>query len=318
MATVTGYTAARMQEIEDSAIVDGVIVGDNLILTRHDGATIDAGDVRGPQGDPGSTGDTAVAIVTSTTRPSSPYDGLIIYETDTKRYYSWNGSAWKYIGGEIICTSTTLPSAPFTGLSIYVTDTKQHFTWNGSVWDITDTYSICTSTTRPTNLTAGMSIYETDTKRTYTYNGAIWIPASGQMRCKANRNAVQAIPNNASTDIIWTTQEYDTDAIWTPGGTANSFIIPTNGVGLWRFVLDAQFAINGVGVRHFGLLKNAVALATWNGEGNSVWFAGSNVTGETVCAAGDIIKAYAYQSSGAALNVDNSYPVSLSAVFLGS
>lgn len=48
--TVTGFTAARMKLIEDSAIIDGEIVGDNLILTRYDESTIDAGNVRGPMG----------------------------------------------------------------------------------------------------------------------------------------------------------------------------------------------------------------------------------------------------------------------------
>jgi len=55
MATVTGYTAARMQEIEDSAIIGGVIVGDDLILTRYDEGEINAGNVRGPTGSPGVT-----------------------------------------------------------------------------------------------------------------------------------------------------------------------------------------------------------------------------------------------------------------------
>ncbi len=59
MATVTGYTAARMKEIEDSAIVDGDVVGDNLFLVRYDGTPIDAGNVRGSQGPTGSSGDTA-------------------------------------------------------------------------------------------------------------------------------------------------------------------------------------------------------------------------------------------------------------------
>lgn len=56
MATITGLTAARMIEIESQSIVDGEIVGDNLILTRFDNDTIDAGNVRGPQGDKGDTG----------------------------------------------------------------------------------------------------------------------------------------------------------------------------------------------------------------------------------------------------------------------
>lgn len=38
-------------------------------------------------------------VVTSGTRPSLPWEGMEIYETDTKRIYIWNGSAWVRIGG---------------------------------------------------------------------------------------------------------------------------------------------------------------------------------------------------------------------------
>jgi microcystin-dependent protein len=50
MARVTGFTAARMQEIEDTCIVSGAVLLDNLHLTQRDGTVIDAGNVRGPQG----------------------------------------------------------------------------------------------------------------------------------------------------------------------------------------------------------------------------------------------------------------------------
>jgi hypothetical protein len=53
MATITGLTADRMLAIEAASVVDGDIVGDNLILTKHDGSTVNAGNVRGPQGVPG-------------------------------------------------------------------------------------------------------------------------------------------------------------------------------------------------------------------------------------------------------------------------
>lgn len=56
MATVTGYTAARMQEIEDGSIVGGEVVGDDLVLTRRDGGTITAGPVVGPAGPTGPSG----------------------------------------------------------------------------------------------------------------------------------------------------------------------------------------------------------------------------------------------------------------------
>lgn len=61
MSTVTGLTAARMLAIEAASVIDGDIVGDNLILTKHDGSQINAGDVRGPEGPTGPVGsDTTV------------------------------------------------------------------------------------------------------------------------------------------------------------------------------------------------------------------------------------------------------------------
>lgn len=33
-------------------------------------------------------------VCTSTTRPSSPYEGMLIYETDTDRLFFWDGSSW--------------------------------------------------------------------------------------------------------------------------------------------------------------------------------------------------------------------------------
>lgn len=56
MATVTGFTAEKMQDIEDSVVVDGDVVGDDLILRRHDGTEINAGNVRGPAGVQGPSG----------------------------------------------------------------------------------------------------------------------------------------------------------------------------------------------------------------------------------------------------------------------
>lgn len=40
-----------------------------------------------------------IDIVTSSTRPGAPSEGQVIYETDTNRYFGWNGSNWVSIGG---------------------------------------------------------------------------------------------------------------------------------------------------------------------------------------------------------------------------
>lgn len=56
MATVTSLTADRMLAIEAASVVDGDVVGDDLILTRQDGSQINAGVVRGPAGPTGPVG----------------------------------------------------------------------------------------------------------------------------------------------------------------------------------------------------------------------------------------------------------------------
>jgi microcystin-dependent protein len=57
MATITGLTAERMLEIEGSSVVSGEIIDGNLILTKFDGTTVDAGPLpEGPQGPVGPAG----------------------------------------------------------------------------------------------------------------------------------------------------------------------------------------------------------------------------------------------------------------------
>lgn len=53
MPDVTGLTAERMMAIEGASVVAGNVVGDDLILQKFDGTTMDAGNVRGPKGDTG-------------------------------------------------------------------------------------------------------------------------------------------------------------------------------------------------------------------------------------------------------------------------
>ena len=56
MATANVFSATRSQAIEDAAIVDASLVGDNLVLTSNDGTPHDVGSVRGAQGIQGDQG----------------------------------------------------------------------------------------------------------------------------------------------------------------------------------------------------------------------------------------------------------------------
>lgn len=64
-------------------------------------------------------------VCTSTTRPSAPYDGQMIYETDTDTVRVWNGSTWQAIGGTPVgsfFSYTPSTSNPASGTSITATD----------------------------------------------------------------------------------------------------------------------------------------------------------------------------------------------------
>lgn len=57
-------------------------------------------------------------VCTSSTRPTAPYEGQMIYETDTDLTYIWGGSAWQQVSGGtavgnsglVYITSTTVGS----------------------------------------------------------------------------------------------------------------------------------------------------------------------------------------------------------------
>lgn len=138
MAEVTGYTAEAMDVIRDETVVDGDINGSgHLILTTRGGTPIDAGLVKGDTGEQGPPGtDPSIIVCTSVTRPTVDlFEGLMIYETDTDRFYFYDGSGWVYRGGFFICTSVTRPGSPFEGLVIYETDTNRINIYTGSVWE---------------------------------------------------------------------------------------------------------------------------------------------------------------------------------------
>lgn len=79
-------------------------------------------------------------VVTSGTRPSVPYAGQLVYETDTNLLKAWNGTAWKtlsysnYANGAVLQVASTTKTDTFTmssstytdvtGLSVSITPTS--------------------------------------------------------------------------------------------------------------------------------------------------------------------------------------------------
>lgn len=59
-------------------------------------------------------------VCTSTTRPTNPYNGQIVYETDTGYLRVWDGAAWDYLSAKQN-TTEGLPAETYMGL-VKVTD----------------------------------------------------------------------------------------------------------------------------------------------------------------------------------------------------
>ena len=68
-------------------------------------------------------------VCTSLTRPASPYEGQMIYETDTDLVYLWNGSAW-------VETVSALTKAP-RGVMGYASRTSGDLAIAGGATDLT-------------------------------------------------------------------------------------------------------------------------------------------------------------------------------------
>ena len=53
-------------------------------------------------------------VCTSSTRPTAPYEGQMIYETDTDTVVVWNGTAWRYIAATTATSGSILQVKTFT------------------------------------------------------------------------------------------------------------------------------------------------------------------------------------------------------------
>lgn len=70
-------------------------------------------------------------VCTSTTRPATPFEGQMIYETDTDMIALWNGTSWRYIAATTPTYGTVLQVA-------YGSTSTEAQTTSNSVWTTTN------------------------------------------------------------------------------------------------------------------------------------------------------------------------------------
>lgn len=107
MATVTGYTAERMNQISNETVIDGNVVGDNLILVTRGGTQIDAGSVRGPIG---PNGPSMVIVERVADLPvytaGAGHDTEVAFVNETNDFHIWSDATLKWA-----VIASTVPAA---------------------------------------------------------------------------------------------------------------------------------------------------------------------------------------------------------------
>ena len=98
---------------------------------------------------------TGTIICTSSTRPSAPFEGQEIYETDTDLEQRWTGSAWVVSGSTgtsfLSASSTTTVAAAST-----ITYTQASITLTPGVWEVKSAMTLINGTTTDS---AAVAIY---------------------------------------------------------------------------------------------------------------------------------------------------------------
>ena len=92
-------------------------------------------------------------VCTSTTRPATPYEGQVVYETDTDLAYIYDGSAWRYAG--FPPHMTVLRATSISQAVANATEVSILFGAGTELVDTKDWHSTTTNTDRITPTVAG-------------------------------------------------------------------------------------------------------------------------------------------------------------------
>lgn len=195
MATITGYTAERMKQIEDAAIVDGEVVSGNLFLYPKNypvGAAVNAGSVIGPAGPQGLPGDVTEA------------------EVDTKI-----ATAIAPLASPTSCrVNRTTPYGVANNVNTTISS------WDSESWDTGAMHSTTVNPSRLTIPTGKTGIYQLSVN--FSFNPEVVTP-----RERSGTRLVRVLKNNATIETF----QHDPSTAFTNyfiSNTINLYLVENN------------------------------------------------------------------------------------------
>lgn len=142
-------------------------------------------------------------VCTSTTRPSAPYEGQMIYETDTDRTLVWNNSAWVMPNSPAQNPSglELISSSEFSGALIVYANNVFSSTYD--YYTIETTYSNTTTNEIGMRLQTGTNTPDT-TSNYYRYGFYNYVGSISQFNASATTYSFFGNPNTSPSVTSWT------------------------------------------------------------------------------------------------------------------
>jgi hypothetical protein len=174
------------------------------------------------------------ALVTSTTRPSTPWAGQAIFETDTDLAFVWDGTAWMPSGGGgSIEISATAPSSPGEGDLWWDSDNgKLYIYYNdgtSSQWVDAAGPSVAVQSTAPTGYEGQLWLDDTDGSM-YVYYTDPGGGSSSWIGAVSRSGGILQVVSTTKTDTFTTTSSSYVDvtglsATITPRSTSSKILV---------------------------------------------------------------------------------------------
>lgn len=251
-------------------------------------------------------------ICTSTTRPSTGlFNGMQLWETDTRRFVVRVAGAWVAVPGRVIVADATARAAittPYDGLEIYRQDTDWTEIYDGAAWrvqGIAKAASIASLTSLITSPYTDQLATATDIGMLCRYDGSAWVgiaPLGGSSAAQRRdaqyaASAVQSIPSNALTTLQFGTARYTSTDVTASGTNNQDFTL--NRVGLWRGQVSTRCP-GGSGAEvslELNNITDGVQISSQNSTGTAT--ANLNCGDEfRISTTGKVIRGQLYQSTG--------------------
>lgn len=198
-------------------------------------------------------------ICTSTTRPSTDlFDGMTLWETDTRRFVVRVSGAWVVVPGVIIVADAAARNAittKYDGQMVYRQDTDWTEVYDGAAWRVQGlvTTSALANITNP--FTGQLAILSSDLM-IYRWTGSAWLGEQhtavdgGFARYRRTTNQASGWVNGT-----WTRQAYNvsmnTSADVTPNGSFDQFTL--NRTGVWDIRASSRTGLNSVDLVRYQL-----------------------------------------------------------------